>query len=557
MPQDPYAPYLRQADELFSQGEIVKAGQIWQAILKREPGHTLARERLLLVKQRLETQAAREAAARPAPMPPPEPPVQPPQPPPQAPDRLVAEGCTLYDLGQVQDALGKWEQALALDPAQPLALEYANGARRELGLPPLEPAVPAMPPALAQAPPDPGPVPAPGETLEDLLREAVQLYDLGLLEDAIAKWERALALDPSRADLQTYLAQARTELVRRTPASPMPAAPSRPAGPDPGLLDLKLRQAEHLLALQRPEEAAFTFQQALDLDPGNPRARQGLERCRRIVAPAPPPAESSQGRIPMALVEAPDPGPRTTPPASVVKAAPPRSGLALPQRLAGPLASLPWLRDPQTLALGLAGLLVAGIGLGALHSYRKDQALKAAVKAARAAALAPILREARAVDLTESRDSIFQEAKAALKSDPLRAYLRASTLVQRDPGDAAAAELLQRAKAALPGGAVGATLDEYQQHLRAGDLDAAATVMDALLRADPDNPDLRRKAARLELDLCATHAAQGRWDAAALDLERGRALFPDDKSWQARLALLGQVRAMPKEQRAGWIGLLG
>ncbi|MDE3032994.1 MAG: tetratricopeptide repeat protein [Acidobacteriota bacterium] len=587
MSQDPYASYLRQADDLFTRGDIVKAGQIWQAILKREPGHTLARERLLLVKQRLEVLAAREAprqppAPAPVPVPPapvsnpgaeslpwaePEPvPESSPAPAPSAarlePDRLVIEGCTLYDMGQVEDALRKWTQVLTLDPTHRLAREYANGARRDLGLPPLDAVAvepwPAAPPAAS--PQAAGSRPG-AEDLDKLLHEAVQLYDIGLLEDAVSKWERVLALDPDRTEVRAYLDQTRAELGRRTPAAPLP--PPRPAGPDPGLLDLKLRQAEHLLNLQRPEEAAFTFQQALGLDPGNPRALQGLERCRRATLPTPPVASAPPepvGRILMVEPDAePVAGPQAvTPPAALVRPATGlRSGLTLPRLAEGSLARLPWLRDPKILATGAGGLIVIILGLGAFHSYRKDQALREAVKAARAAAIAPISREAQAVDLTETPADIRKEAEAALDTDPLRAYLRAATLAQRNPGDAQAAELLEKAKAALPGGAVGATLDEYQKHLQAGDLDAAAQVMDALLRANPDDADLRRRAARLELALCSIHAARSRWDDAALDLERGRALFPDDKSWQARLKLLGQIRAMPKDQRGDWIGLLG
>jgi hypothetical protein len=61
MTSDPYAPHLRQADAFFANGEIVKAGQIWQAILKQQPTHAKAREGLLVVKQRL--LAIREAEA--------------------------------------------------------------------------------------------------------------------------------------------------------------------------------------------------------------------------------------------------------------------------------------------------------------------------------------------------------------------------------------------------------------------------------------------------------------------------------------------------------------
>lgn len=480
------------------------------------------------------------------------------------PDRLVNEGCTLHDMGQVEDALRKWEQVLALAPDHQLAREYANGARRDLGLPPLE-----APAASVAA--EPGPA-AEDEDIDKLLREAVQLYDIGLVEEAVAKWERVLALEPDRKDVRAYLNQARSELGHGPTAttSQAPSPSSSLSGPDPGLLELRLRQAAHLLSLQRHEEAAFTYQQALALDPGNALARQGLERCRPGQPSAPqPPAPvapsltlDARGRIAMAdpesdrtLVIEPK---AVAPPASLVKAgSAPRSGLALPGRFQSLIESLPWLRDPKMLmAIGATGLVLI-LGLGILHRYRKDQNLKNAVQAARAAALAPLSQQAQAPDLTESVESIRQEAEAAMVVDPLRAYLRAATLVQRSPEDAAAAQLLEKARAALPGGAVGASLAEYQKHLRSGDLDAAARVMDALLRATPEDSDLRRRAGRLQLALCSAHAAQGKWDDATLDLERGRALFPTEKSWQARLKLLDRVRALPKAQQPDWIALLG
>lgn len=605
MSPDPYAPYLRQADDLFSKGELVKAGQIWQAILKQAPQHVEARGRLLQVKQRLLAQQAEAAPApdvavaeaapgpRPAPQvavadaapvppvaavpevapPPPVPAIPAPPPPPGPasagpgeldPYRLLNEGCTLFDMGQVEDALRKWEQVLALDPGHRLARDYANGARRDLGLPPLE-APAAVAPACPGVAPD-------EEDIDKLLREAVQLYDIGLVEEAISKWERVLAAEPGRTDIQAYLHQAQAELGHRPAAQTTPAPSSLAAGPDPGLLELKLRQADHLLSLQRHEEAAFTFQQALALDPGNARALDGLERCRPgssrppgRPAPEPPsrPALSldPQGRI--AMVEDPD---RTlitepsavAPPASLVKAAPaPRQGLAVPDRVQSLAERLPWLREPRILAMIGGGALVLLLGGGLIHRYRRDQALQDAVQAARTAALAPVSQQAQAQDLSESPAAIREEAQSALDTDPLRAYLRAATLVQRDPSDAAAARLLEKAKAALPGGAVGASLAEYQKHLQGGDLDAAAQVMDSLLRAAPDDADLRARAGRLQLALCTAHAAQGKWDEATLDLQRGRALFPDDKGWQARLKLLDSVRTLPKPQRGDWIALLG
>jgi len=612
MTPDPYAPYLRQADQLFAQGEVVKAGQIWQAILKQQPAHAESRERLLAVREHLlarQREAERVAVApppapRPEPAPAPAAPPPAPPPPPPAPvvateaapavrialpvptpvptlvaapvpapavepDRLLIEGCTLYDMGQVPDALQKWEQVLALDPTHSLALGYANGARRELGLPPLQVSVPAAP---AEAP-----APAAEEDVAKLLREAVQLYDMGLTEEAISKWEHVLALEPHREEIHAYLREARKELTQPgnqpppppTPqqaAAPAPVAIQAPlpaANPDAEALALKLRQADHLLALQRHDEATFTYQQALQLAPGNREALAGLERCRRPqAAPASPGiALDPQGRIAMVEEEptlvVTDPG-RVEPPASMTRTAPPpREGLALPARLQEASSSLPWLKEPKVWAMAGGGLLVLTVGLYALHTYRKDQELKEAVKAARLAALAPVIQQAQSPDLSETAAAILREGGDVLESDPVRAYLRAQAVLAQNPGDAAAAQLLEKARAALPaGGAAGATLAEFQKHLQAGDLDAAAKVMDALLRTQPDDPALRARAARLQLAFCEAHMGQAKWGEAAEDLRRGRALLPSDKSWQARLYLLERVKTMPKAQQAAWIPLL-
>ncbi|MBK9797384.1 MAG: tetratricopeptide repeat protein [Holophagaceae bacterium] len=618
---DPYAPHLRQADTLFARGELVRAGQIWQAILKQDPNHAEARANLLVLKQRLlalreaEAAAATTTQAPAPPSAPPEPAL--PEPAPSAPplvdaratapeappheldsratapeapmhrvdprstapegpapvdpgkvvtgaldpERLLRQGCTLYDMGQLQDALNKWEQVLTLDPDNHLARGYANGARRELGLPSLE----------VQA----APMSAPLEIhhaevdVEKLLREAVQLYDMGLTNEAISKWERVLVLEPQRHEIEGYLRQARREALPE-PAQPAHFQQPRPASADSEALDLKLRQGEHLLNLQRRDEAAFTFQQALALDPGNARALQGLERCRKggqaapVVSPvrsAPVLSLDAQGRIAMAESEppaAPTEPQGVEPPAALQKAAPaPREGLSLPERLRQSTDQMPWLREPKLLVGVGGGVLVLALATGFIHSYRKDQALKEDVLAARIAAVAPLAQQAQAPDLAESPAELREEAEAALGIDPLRAYLRAQTLLVRNPGEAAAPQLLEKARAGLPGGVSGASLSEFQKHLQNGDLEAALKVIDALLRAQPDDPELRARAARLHLTLCFAHASQAKWDEAREDLLRGRALFPGDKTWQARIKLLEKVKVMPKDQRAAWIALLG
>ena len=592
MTTDPYAPYLRQADDLFTQGETVKAGQIWQAILKQHPSHAEARAGLMAVKERLLGRRAAETTAASA-VPTPGSTVEP-EPERQAPlvvnprstapgaarlgdsadviagtlnpERLLAEGCTLYDMGQTGDALRKWEQVLALDPDHALAKGYVTNARRDLGLSPL------------QAPDTPAPAkeysPHLEEDIDKLLREAVQLYDMGLPEEAISKWERVLVLEPQRQEVEGYLRMARSEVGSAAPGqtAPSEAAPKSAdwsTVPGPETLELKLRQAEHLLALQRHEEAAFTFQLALSLDPGNASALQGLERCRKPSGHPTPDARQTQapvlaldaqGRIAMAMEESPaslEPQ-GVEPPAALLKATPtPREGPSLPDRLHEAVDQMPWLKNPRILAIAGGSILVLILGFGAMHSYRKDQELKEEVRAARAAAVAPVAQQAQTPDLTESPAAIREEAEASLGTDPLRAYLRAETLVGRNPGDAAGAQLLEKARTGLGGGVTGASLPEFQKHLQNGDLEAALKVIDALLRAQPANAELRIRAGRLQLALCSAHASQAKWDEAREDLRRGRALFPGDKTWQARLMLLEKVKALPKNQQGSWIVLLG
>jgi tetratricopeptide (TPR) repeat protein len=477
----------------------------------------------------------------------------------------VAEGCTLYDMGQIEDALIKWDQALAMDASHALARSYANGARRELGLTPLQAAVVSAP-SLVEAYPA-------GDDPDQLLREAVQLYDMGLVEEAIPKWERVLALEPHRHEVEGYLEMARIELGqgREQFHAPVSAAPE--AVPEVESLDLKLRQAEHLLGLQRHEEAAFTFQQALRLSPGDARALLGLERCRKPSGLAKEPlialhsftpvmALDTQGRIAMADLETHLPVPSESqgiqPPAALIKTAPaPRLGLSVPERLRQAMGRMPWLRETKVLAILSGCLLTLLVGLAFLQAYRRDQALKEDVRTAREAAVAPLAEQTQGPDLAESAEAIREEAESALVTDPLRAFLRAEALVNQNPKDAAGALLLEKAKAALQGGVTGSSLPEFQKHLQNGDLEAAYKVIDALLRAKPDNADLRARAARLHLTLCTAHASQAKWDEAREDLLRGRALFPGDKTWQIRLKLLDHVKTLPKDQQGLWIALLG
>ena len=617
---DPYASYLSQADALFAAGDILKAGQIWQAILKQQPAHAAAREGLLKVKALLEQQKAAAAAPAPAPEPPapsPAPPPLPepvPEPPPQvalppapepipepAPEpepapvpvaaaaptldddqieRLLREGCTLYDMGQTHDALGKWELLLAGAPQHRMARDYANGARKELGLPPLgEGETPVPAPAAPGAPAVDRPASEHGEDVDRILREAVQLYDMGLPEEAIAKWEKALELEPHRTEIHRYLADARAEAERHAaaPPPPPPSAPTQPVPTVASQVAVRLRQAEHLMGLQRFDEAVFSYQQALDLDPANAEALAGLRRARsgeanpEATSPGTGTGYQTYGgitKVELGGLEPPTPPPAPTepaaaqPPATLTRTLPPqREGLKVPGALGGlqdQLQAYPFLTNPKVLAAVGGGLLLLGTTCAFVQGYRKDAARKEAVDAAHRAAIAAVSKEAEAVDLNESLAAILEEADQALGVDPLRAYLRAEFYLRQAPGDPKGAQMLEKARKGLPGGLSGASLVEFQKHLQDRNLDAAAKVMDALLRADPENQDLRLRASRLHQALVQGYVGQEKWDEAREALLRARALNPGDKAWQAKLRLLDHIKGLPKGiQREAWTSFLG
>ncbi|MBS1785391.1 MAG: tetratricopeptide repeat protein [Acidobacteria bacterium] len=603
MAQDPYARYLQQAEELFASGEVVRAGQIWQAVLKQVPDHAAAREGLLRVKAALDAQAAEAAATHrrvtdssvevpvfrepeaPAPAPAePAPPSAPsaratepiPAPKPalmdeDTQDKLLREGCTLYDMGQVEDALRKWDQLLAAVPDHAMAIQYAHGARKELGLPLDGSVSPAAAPQQIHPVTQEVPLYSQAEEHADkLLREGCLLYDMGLPEEAVGKWKQALELAPHRSDIQSFLDNAHQEMAQEQAASAAAPQSAPTPSPAPSPADEKVKQAEHLMGMQRFQEAAFTFQQALELAPGHPSAKAGLLRAQAAQgAPGRPSATTTSSGPIRIEMDRPDPEPEAAPepvaaaqpPAALTKPAPaPRTGLQVKVPEALDASKIPdWVKDPKLWVGTAAAIGLIIVGTIWYQGHAQDSRLASDVAAAHQAAVSKAARDAQVPSLAESPSSILSEAKSALgDGDAVRAYYRAQTLVKRDPSNGAAAQVMDQAKAALPtAGLVGATAEEYHKHLQEGDLDQAGKVMDALLRANPDDPTLRAQALRLSLRLAEDHASQGRWAEAQADLERGRALAPDDPAWSGRMALLTKIQGMAKGDRALWIALLG
>lgn len=659
MTVDPYAPHLERARTLFGAGEVLQAGQIWQAILKKQPEHVEARTGLLKVKQWMEAKKAIEPPAEPTPAPtlptpaesPPAPPTELPPyaagkvhkstvpykpfkapepvsaepeeapaeriPEPPAPahaddeptqvERLLKEGCTLFDMGQTEDALLKWEQILEQDPGHALARAYIAQAQRELGYE--THAIPEIVPLPATA--APAPIAASSVGAEELLRRASQLYEMGSLEESIASLEQILVLDPAHADAQRFLLLARRELAESTPPAhvpppPTPAytpqpppAPQSPAAPPPmpsyaaptalqpqpaaapprldpkpaatpaaalvrggsDTLEQKLSQGERLLLLGRYEEADFAFQMALSAAPNDTRAREGLRKAREMAAPSMAPTlvtvQAPAETAPPALPAAAPPKP-VQPPAALTAPAPAtRQGPELPRTLQE-LSQHPLLGSTKFLVGGAVLVVVLGIGVQVFQKQRKDARLRAAVAQARDSAVGPLAGSAQVQDLTESAASLRQEAESILAYDPVRAYHRAKELLRRDSADPVGAVLLEKAKAAMEADPVpGVSLTEFNRLQAAGDLEGAERAVDALLRARPEDSDLMQRAARLQRVLAGLHASKGEWAEARTALQKGRALYPQDRSWQSRLVLLDRVQALPKREQAGWLCFFG
>jgi len=526
MPADPYQAHLDRAASLFDAGDVVQAGQIWQAVLKRDPANQAARAGLFRVKAALDQKSGAWDN-----------------------ERLLQEGCTLFDMGQMADALQKWEQVLGNDPGHKLALAYANDARRELGLPPLAPARGPDQPA-AQAPPAQA-----GPDLDQLVREGAQLYDLGMAEEAMVKWGRVLELRPEHKDALEYLQMARRDQAQAAAQAAAPApAPERRSAPGPvqDPFETQIWRAEQLLRERRLEEAGAAFQQLLDQGSRNPRVLHGYQQSRALLAaqvpePPAPPAQAAPARPAIQPVG---------PPRALTVRPPQRAGFRLPGALSG-LRLPARLATPRNLMIAAAVALLALTGLTVYGLRRREAALREAVAAAKQNALRPVSRMVDIPQLTETLAAVRAEAEQALAEDPLLAYFRAQEWQRLDPDSPAATLLLQHAKDKLTFMQPTATLADYDRALQAGDLEAARRAILSLLRHDPDDPDLRGRARKVLLALAPFYAGDERMGKAREALRLGRAMFPQDLNWAARLRLLEAIQDMAKPDRTPWLQLLG
>ena len=465
---DPFEPYLNRAASLFDLGDIVQAGQIWQAILKRDPGHQAARAGLYKVK-------------------------------------------VCFDARATQDGM--------TPPVAPIAEPSATGKHPNLAAPP--------PPEPEGPPPEVAPAISPATEEDDtrvevLIREGVQLYDMGMLPEAMGKWRGAQALEPGNQNAAEYLAMAERDqqeeaeaALRRPTPKPVPA-PAPMATPTP-------RAPQPPIVLK-------------------------LERDLPSVVPVQPPASLTQDP------EAPR-GAAIPPRALTTRAAPARDGLKVPGAL-NSLSLPPWLNTPLRFGLAAAGALVVLTTLFLLRGFQREHALKAAVLAAKADALKPVARQVEVAVLAETPEAIRHEAENAMGDDPLLAYLRAQECLRLDPADTKAAHLVEQARTGLAAKAH-ATREGFEKSLKSGELEAAHTAILGLLCQSPDDAELRAKARIVSLALAQHFATKERFGDAKECLCLVRALYPQETVWQGKLRLLEAIQGLPKADRAGWIAMLG
>jgi tetratricopeptide (TPR) repeat protein len=515
MPADPFQAHLKRAQSLFDAGDVVQAGQIWQAILKRNPAHQAARAGLYQVKLVFDRRQATEVN-----------------------EQLLQEGCTLFDLGQVQDALRAWERILANDPQHQLATAYANDARRSLGLALLPTPAPAAP---AEAPADP----------DQLVLEGSQLYDMGMAEEAVAKWQRALALNPGHPDAPKYLEVARRE---REAAAAAPPVPAPPAPPSDGQLETRIWRAQQLLRDWRLEEATEAFQRLLDQGGEDARILAGYQQARALLLAQDAPGGPLQVAAEAGAEALPQP---VGPPQALTRSTtPPRDGLRLPEAMRG-LNRPPWLRSRRNLTLAFGVGLLALLALIGIGVRRREAALREAVAEAKRNALRPVSRMVEIPLLPEPLEAVRREAEGALADDPLLAYFRAQEWQRRDPDDPQAAQLVRQSRDKLAGPPPSASVADFDKAVQTGNLDGARNIILGLLRHDPDDLDLRGRARKVLLALAPLYAGEDHLGKARDTLCLGRAMFPQDLTWQARLKLLEALQAMAKSDRTPWIQLLG
>ena len=491
------AEYLREASDLFDAGEVVKAGQIWQAILKKDPSINEAKSGLLKLKEVLSKsdykgQSKSVVGSQPLV------------------EGYLREGCSLYDMGALHEALNAWEKVLAIDPGHSNALSYVRGVRKELGL--------AMPDVKAQTAANQPQSSRPQE-LKMLLDRGSELYEMGMFEEAISAWESALAIEPDNSLTKGYLKMVRTDLNSRSAAA----------------------QASSLSSIAEPIRTNVDTEPVITVEKNKQNPPMDFDAETPINPPPPVSRQTPKTKMPWVITQKPGIEWQNQEPAETKK---------------GALVSS--LNKSKFLRIVVAMLLLFAAGAAWLRSVKKDAILSATQAAIREEAIKSAQQSINLDDLTLTPAELKSQAKAAMHNSPLRAYLLALEVINRDTLDTAAARLLDQAQQTMTAMPLPTALGgNFNRLMAAGNLEAAEALMEAKLIQSPNDTKVREDLARVGLLMVRGFVKQEKWDSARSRLLMGAALFPKDPTWQARLKLLEHLRSIPKEERHRWIDLLG
>lgn len=270
--------FLTKGDIFFSQGRLDEAKTEWEQALRLDPGNASAQESLKKLetlraedqarkeaeraqkaKEEEEAKASKEKDAQLA--------------------SLLSAGQAAFDAGNYDDAIAQWQEALKQDPQNAIAQANLASAQQMKSSREKE------------------------TQISGLLQQGQASFDAGNYDDAIAKWEEIMKMDPGNAIAQMNLASAQqmkaaAEAQAAAPAvEPAPAADETPSQEQAAAPEISQRQQDaseakikdgissgDLYAQVGDWPAAIQeYQKVLAIDPANTQAQEKLAEAQKAL----------------------------------------------------------------------------------------------------------------------------------------------------------------------------------------------------------------------------------------------------------------------------------
>lgn len=212
---------------------------------------------------------------------------------PRHPEALINRGTVLAQLGRDADAVASFDRALAVAPDQVFALTNRGIALKRLQR--HDEALASLDRALAKSP----------DHLGALVNRGNVLLELRRIEDALGSFSRAVAISPADASALTNKAFSLLLLGRYQDALD---TCNKAVAADAQHANAFLVRGHVLAKLDRPAEAAGSYERVLTIDPGDPyalgaslmahRAACDWERVQQLVAAVEQSIRTGQAVIP-------------------------------------------------------------------------------------------------------------------------------------------------------------------------------------------------------------------------------------------------------------------